>query len=390
MFTFIKKLLQPHNIATVTTETQKMKNQSMINQEIITQDFPTFDFSHFHNHTMIDVIITPASKDNNTIKLSVPKDMLDLIDLEMKDNFHIRFKSNSTIIVSGKNNPKIEIPANHLKSINNSSMGSLTVAKGIEVQEKIINEGSGNIYIDCFTGTNIKNNSMGKISFKTINTQKLKVSSDGSGNVEILSGIIDTLESNTNSMGKVTIQATIDCAKVTANGSGNTDIGHISTSLDIKLTSMGSITITGKATDNVTAYSSGSGKLVINNIDTKTLDGDLSSMGNVEIKGHSLSSKLRSSGSGTIKGDFSSEDFKINMSSMGSITVEPLKLLTVKINGMGNLNLSGEHILDNVEAHLSSMGKVKGGDVKTHLLTLSGRTEHCDIKLITPSKKNRM
>lgn len=380
MFKFITKFLQSNNIATITTE----------NQEMITQELPVFDFSHFHNHTMIDVVIVPVSEDNNKIKLYLPKNMLDLIDLEMKDSFHIRFKSDSHILIKGKNNPRIEIPANTLKSINNYSMGCLTVKDGIEVQNKIVNEGSGNVSVGYFTGNNIKNDSMGKVGVKIITTNKLKLSSDGSGNVEIFDGSIDNLESDTNSMGKVTIKAKIDCAKVISNGSGNTDIGYISSSIVVKLNSMGHVNIEGLISESVKAYSSGSGKLVINNINTQNLNVDLSSMGNVEINGKSLASTLDSSGSGTIKGSLCSEDFKINMSSMGNVNVEPLKLLTVKIEGMGNLNLSGEHILDSVDANLKSMGKIKGENIKTHALSVSGRANQCDITLVAPFKKPKM
>lgn len=382
MFTFIKKLLKVNSVATITTE----------NQEMMTQEIPLFEFSHFSNHTMIDVVILPVSAENDKIKLSMPQDMLDLIVLEMKDHFHIRFKSNynSNIIINGKNNARIEIPANHLKSINNYSMGSLTVKNGIEIQQKIINEGSGNISVNSFSGNKINNESMGKITVNNINTSSLKLLSEGSGNLEILNGTIDTLDSHTNSMGKVTINAKISSAKVSSNGSGNTHIGNVSNNININLESMGNITLEGEATEKLIAVSSGSGKLTIHNLNTQLLDVDLSSMGNVEITGQSLTSHLTSSGSGTIKGQLSSEDFKINMSSMGNVNVEPLKLLKADIDGMGNLNLSGEHILENVEANLTSMGKIKCGTITTRSLSVSGRSNQCDIKLVSPAKKNKM
>lgn len=386
MFKLIKELLKIKSTNGVTIE----------NQEMIVKEFPSFDFSYFSNHTMIDVVMVPKSSDNDKIVLHIPQDMMDSIELKMGDHFHIQYKHNFEIInivntnINQRQNPRIEIPSNDLMSITNNSMGFLKVKKGITIQEKISNKGSGNVSVEDFSGNEISNDSMGKITVKNIETNILKLSSNGSGNLEIVDGSIEFLKSDTNSMGNVKINAQIVSAQIKSNGSGNTNISSVSDDVSIKLQSMGSVSVMGSVIEKAIVSSSGSGKVSINNIDTQMIDINLTSMGNVEVTRSATEAEIKSSGSGNIKGNFASAMVNVNMSSMGNVHIEPSKVLIAKIKGMGNLNLLGNHVLESVEIQLSSMGRLKSGDVSTHSLTVNGKSEQCDMHVVSNSKKNRI
>ena len=83
-------------------------------------------------------------------------------------------------------------------------------------------------------------------------------------------------------------------------------------------------------------------------------------------------------------------NIKVKMNSMGNISFKPENTLIAKINGMGNLNLLGNDVLDNVEAHLNSMGRLKGGNITTRRLSITGKSNQCDIEVVSPSKKNKL
>ena len=113
--------------------------------------------------------------------------------------------------------------------------------------------------------------------------------------------------------------------------------------------------------------------------------------GKITIKNIKTSNlKLSSSGSGNVNGNFSSFNIKVKMNSMGNISFKPENTLIAKINGMGNLNLLGNDVLDNVEAHLNSMGRLKGGNITTRRLSITGKSNQCDIEVVSPSKKNKL
>lgn len=381
MFNAIKQLLNFH-------KTINLVKQSNKDEELILKEFPAFDFSNFSNHTMIDVVICPATENNNSIKLYIPERLLDFIELKMDNDFHIHFKPTEEIanfIINSR--PRIEIPSHHLESIYNHSMGSLKVEQGVNIHQKIINKGSGDVSVDNFLGKSIENNSMGKIVIKNIDTDNLIISSSGSGNLNIKNGRIDSLESYTKSMGKVSINADIVSAKIYSTGSGDTKISRVFKSVDIELKSMGCITVDAPSSDNINVLSTGSGKLSIQEINTKNSDIVLKSMGNVEMSGSSTDSNIKSTGSGTFKGKFQSENAVVNMSSMGDIRLEVTQSLNASIAGMGSLTLHGEHTLNDAKVHLSSMGKVNAEDIKAYSLSLTGRSNQCNIKTIKSSYK---
>ncbi len=383
MMKLIKKLL---NVS-------ENNNLKIENQKMITREIPSFDFSHFSNHTMVDVVMVPKISNDDKIILHLPENMVDIIDLKMEDHFHIEYKNNVKLInlqLNQNQNPRIEIPSTNLKTLTNSSMGLLKVKEGINIEQKIINRGSGNVSVDSFSGNEISNHSMGKIKIKNINTSSLKLSCSGSGNLEIENGSIDNLKSDTTSMGNVKVNAHIISAQVNSSGSGNTHVSSVNNEANIKLKSMGNVNLTGACAKQVVISSSGSGKVTINDINTQYLDLNLSSMGNVEIVGKSLESEINSSGSGNVNGNFSSFNIKVKMNSMGNISFKPENTLIAKINGMGNLNLLGNDVLDNVEAHLNSMGRLKGGNITTRRLSITGKSNQCDIEVVSPSKKNKL
>ena len=362
------------------------------NDKLSLTTIPFFHFSTFSNHTLLDVIITPVSENNSEIKLYIPENMKELLELKMNDNFEIHFKSNNLNVQIGidtGSRPRIEIPSNHFKSIYNHSMGSLVVKNGVDIVNKITNNGSGNISVNNFLGQSIKNNSMGKITVNTLETSNLILFSDGSGNIDIKNGTIDNLESHTNSMGKVTINCEILSAKIYSNGSGDTKISTISKDTSIDSNSMGKVTVNGPSEEYLSISSSGSGKVIVDELNTKESKLVLDSMGNIEISGKTIYANINSSGSGSVKGQLCAENVVAKLNSMGDVRIEAIKSVKATITGMGSLKLIGEHVLDSIEAKLDSMGKIDGKTIKSINLDIKNNKNQCNIQLSKPQIKTR-
>lgn len=383
MLNTIKKILSFHTKNT----TAENINQ---NEEIVLKEFPIFDFSTFSNHTMIDVVISPVNENNNSIKLYIPESIFKFIDLQMEDDFKIQFKPehNGVYIGNGKN-PRIEIPSHHLKSVSNHSMGSLHVKKGIDIKKKVTNSGSGDIFIEQFLGQVIENKSMGEINIENIDTHSLSLISGGSGSLSINNGQINNLDSQTKSMGNVHINANISYAKIYSSGSGETKVSKISNDTDIQLKSMGNIIVDAPSIEQLIVSSSGSGKVTIKNLNTKLAEFTLKSMGKIDVRGESIQADIKSSGSGIFKGNFLSKNAVLALSSMGDVHLEVTHNLKASIKGMGSINLLGEHILDNLEAEITSMGRIKSDYVKTQSLAVIGKSNQCSVQTLKSQNKPR-
>lgn len=351
------------------------------NDKLILKEYPLFDFSTFSNHTMIDVIISPASEHNNTIKLYIPEKIFELLELKMEKDFKIQFKPHEyQILINNGENPRIEIPSHNLTSISNHSIGSLQVKKGVDIEKHIRNSGSGDVSIDNFLGQVLENASMGDVNIQNIHTKNLKLTCKGSGNVNIQNGHIENLESHTKSMGNVDVDASITSAKIYSTGSGDTNVSHISNDIDIQLKSMGNVVVDSSSIDQLVVSSSGSGKVTVKNLNTKSAKFQSSSMGKMAIHGTSIESDINSTGSGEFKGNFRSTNTVVNMSSMGDVNIEVTKQLKASIQGSGSLNLLGQHVLDNLEAHITSMGSITSTTVQSHCISVTGKPKQCNIK----------
>ena len=127
----------------------------------------------------------------------------------------------------------------------------------------------------------------------------------------------------------------------------------------IDLTGLGDIDCDGFETDDLELNISGSGDIEFN-IEAKNIEIDVSGLGNISLSGKVDYHRVQISGSGKYDaGGLESNDCEIEISGLGSATVNVSDNLDIEINGAGNVYYKGS---PHISQEISGLGRIKSLD----------------------------
>lgn len=137
-------------------------------------------------------------------------------------------------------------------------------------------------------------------------------------------------------------------------------IHYTLTLIDLKqvnLTGLGSIDMDGLKTQNLEISESGSGNLILHNLDAQSLDIVIGGLGSVELDGTAPDQAIKITGAGNYSGaDLESARAQVTVSGLGNATVWATESLNVKISGTGNVEYYGNPQLTE---SVTGLGRVK-------------------------------
>jgi len=127
----------------------------------------------------------------------------------------------------------------------------------------------------------------------------------------------------------------------------------------IDLLGLGDIDCDRFETDDLEFNISGSGDIEFK-ITAESIETNVSGLGNINLLGKVDSHKIRISGSGKYDAEeLESKDCEVEISGLGSATVNASDNLDIEINGAGNVYYKGD---PHVSQHISGLGRIRSLD----------------------------
>ena len=125
----------------------------------------------------------------------------------------------------------------------------------------------------------------------------------------------------------------------------------------VKVSGLGDVELDPTETESFTVEISGAGDIDIDSLDADNLDVSLSGLGNLKINGGEVvSQEINISGTGDYNGlDLQSTQTRVDVSGLGSATVNVSESLDVNISGAGHVKYTGNPSIDQSVSGVGSL-----------------------------------
>lgn len=210
-------------LAVVTTSSRcidiNMKDGVTGSKNYITRDFKVGNFNKLKLSTVADIVYTPSTDGSTSLELYGPDNIVELVNVEVKDNTLILNMKKKNI---KKSNLKIKISSPTIQSLEMHGVGNFSIKEPFQTDNLTIrNSGVGDIKIEQITCANLDLVTEGVGNIRIIGkTDKATLISKGVGSIDADEFIASDVTTVSDGVGSISCHATqsID-AKVNGVGS---------------------------------------------------------------------------------------------------------------------------------------------------------------------------